>query len=236
MIFVGDIHEKWNHLTSLIRKFNIADEVLIQVGDFGIGFRSAEKDKRRLRYLNKVLKTRNIQLYVVRGNHDNPSFFDGSYEDKFPNVHLVRDYQIKTIQGYNVLFIGGAISVDRIDRKEGLDYWEDEVFNFDEEKLEAIEGVDIVVTHSAPKNVYPHVMGSVVEKWSKKEKGLKTELIKERQKLLDTFEILNKKNNIKTWCYGHFHESYRSKYKNTNFALININEMYEYIDDNPSTK
>jgi hypothetical protein len=56
-------------------------------------------------------------------------------------------YGKETIQ-----FIGGAISIDRTGRKEGVSYWSDESIIY---KPELIQNVDILVTHTAPSFCHP---------------------------------------------------------------------------------
>jgi hypothetical protein len=219
--------------------------ILFQAGDLGVGFRyndprQPEKEKRRLEEINIFLKKRKIFLYVVRGNHDNPIFFDGNHN--FTNIVFMQDYDIVEIGERAVLGIGGATCVDRKPnhnfkdyrghnypgRKEGIDWWPGaEKVIYDEEKLKTIAGIDIVVTHTAPDFVYPPVLGGTVFKWIECDPELKEELIAERELVGKIYKKLDEINVIKWWIYAHFHQSKFQLYNFTKFKLLDIGEVYE---------
>ena len=87
---------------------------MIQVGDFGAGFRKDFLDD--MLYLNDVLNEYNVTLYVIRGNHDDPKFFNGNHN--WGNLKLLKDYTVLDLEGKKILLIGGAISIDRGNRIE----------------------------------------------------------------------------------------------------------------------
>lgn len=245
-ICVGDTHGNFEYIIKKIKDKNITDMVLLHVGDFGIGFNSEKVDKLNLERLNTRLKENNCEMYVIRGNHDNPSCFDGTWD--WSNLHLVPDYTVISIDGYDVLMVGGAISIDRVPRKremqiyasKGIDkelYWYDETFVLNEDKLKHLTGITYVVTHSAPHFVEPinnrglPTHGYLVESFSYDDVNLKKELDKEREDLTKMYEILKENNNISKWFYGHFHRSNAMYYEDTDFVLVGINEFREvYIN------
>lgn len=237
----GDWHGEWNTIISVLKDKNIDNCTLIQVGDFGVGFERKTKEIARLKFLNKFLKTKKINLYAIRGNHDDPAYFTGKDETlKFSNIKLVPDYSIIRIEDRNVLFIGGAISIDRKynssvtdfygnpwkGRKQGINYWADEGIVFKEDILRSIKGVDTIITHSSPAFVYPHTKIGA-EKWFKNDEGLEEELHRERSSLSDAYFILKQNNEIKDWHYGHFHDSHMEEFENTKFRLLDIYEIFE---------
>jgi hypothetical protein len=199
-------------------------------------------DMSRLRELNDYLVSKNIMLHACRGNHDNPSFFNGSFRNVFSNIDLIPDYTVKNIDNKNVLFIGGATSVDRKPnsnipdtrsnngvwkgRTPGVDYWEDEVVVFNEDFLRKVENVEIVVTHTAPSFVAPYIQ-SGAEKWFETDPNLEQELIKERNILSDICFILRQKNNLSHWFFGHFHFSSTEYFENIRFQQLSIMEFFE---------
>jgi len=138
IFFLGDVHGQFDYLNWKIKDnpdvFN--NSSIIQVGDFGIGFKYNESsEKISLKKLNDTCVKHNIHIYAIRGNHDNPSYFNQNHDPVYSNIHLVPDYSVLTIDGKNILCIGGAISIDRVYRIEGIDYWKDENFIFDEKRL-----------------------------------------------------------------------------------------------------
>ncbi len=223
MILLGDIHGDFQTIVNFARK-NKSEEpqYLIQVGDFGAGFH--KNFLVDMEYLNDELREANITLYVIRGNHDNPIFFNGEYE--WPNLKLLRDYTTMVIEGKRILFVGGAISIDRLQRKENISWWEDETFNYNEELLETFEGIDIVVTHSSPNFVFPQTFNHLVMSYAAYDPNLLNDLTLERQRFNEMYKILVNKNDIKHWFYGHFHTTKSETYENTRFNVLGINYFY----------
>ena len=90
----------------------------------------------------------------MRGNHDNPNIWINN-TFKYSNIKLIQDYETKIFNNKKYLFVGGAISVDRKQRKEGIDYWNNEKFILDEDKLNTFSDIDIVITHTCPEYAPP---------------------------------------------------------------------------------
>ena len=246
-VVCGDTHGNHRVISHRVKSMDIRDTTLLHVGDFGMGFEKIHVERAELSMLNGVLSKRNCHLYVIRGNHDDPAFFDGSWENEFSNVHLLPDYSIINVNGDDVLMVGGAISVDRRGRKmsiqvnaargiESTGYWYDENFVLDKEKLKDIKGVRYVITHSCPKGVFPinkthnkfeshgiFVEGFVIDG----DDTLKDDLNKEREDIAEMYEILKKNNYISKWIYGHFHSHNAEYFDETDFICLNINEFYE---------
>lgn len=237
LIFSGDWHGDFQKVTKEIKKLDLRDCTIFQVGDFGIGFNRKEKEIRVLEAFNQTLRARNIKIYAIRGNHDDPSYFNN---DVYGNITLLKDYSVITEDSINILCVGGAISCDRKPnpdirdingkphkgRKEGSNYWKDEVFVLDTSKLKDLKNIDIVVTHSAPHFCQPITKGGI-EKWIKHDPELDEECTKERNDHTQMYDILKENNNIKSWFYGHMHFSNTEYFDNTKFVLLDINEFYE---------
>jgi len=242
---IGDTHGNWGYLRAVIKNRQIRDTTFLHVGDFGVGFKRVAYDKAELRKLNRRLEKNNCHMYVIRGNHDNPAYFDGSWD--WSNLHLVPDYTIVKVHGHDVLMVGGAISVDRGPRKKDMmaaasagrelhTYWHDEAFALDEEKLKDIKGVSYVVTHSCPSFVSPinntdnnylsH--GGFIEHFVVNgDTKLKDDLNKERADIDKMYEVLIKNSMINKWFYGHFHRSNAEYYGDTDFVMVDVNQFYE---------
>ena len=242
LIFLGDIHGNFNYVQWYIKNHNLKDCTIYQVGDFGIGFTNEFNDMATLGLFNRFLKERNIQFYAIRGNHDNPKYFDGHLKNHFENLHLLADYDVVEIDGVKILGVGGAVSVDRRPRmREQLEHarvgrdvelhWHDEVFVLDEEKLKTIEGIDIVVTHTAPEFCHPvnkTGFGWLVDQYAADDANLKKDLTDERTLVTKMYEIIKEKNKIDYWYYGHFHANWKANIDGINFNLLGVNEFAEY--------
>ena len=76
--------------------------MLIVAGDCGFGFEKKEYYEQMVRRNAKRMNQANNWIVFVRGNHDNPAYFDGA---------------ILQACNHTILCVGGAISIDRIYRK-----------------------------------------------------------------------------------------------------------------------
>lgn len=232
MIFIGDIHGNFNRLIIGINRLELLNQNLIQVGDFGIGFRGDKYDLEFMRRLNDCLQRGNNQLFVIRGNHDDPRFFDGSVT--YSNLKLLPDYSLLSIKSKNLLLVGGAISIDRKDRRPGVNYWHDEVFNLNEEKLQSIlstNKIDIVVTHTAPTFAFPQEFDRIVMEFTEADPTLLDELTQERKQLDTLYSTIVNSTKPAFWIYGHFHQSHTQFINGTEFHLLHENELKELTLD-----
>lgn len=249
IIYLGDIHGNFPVINRHIKNFDIKDCVIIQVGDFGVGFSSLEKERRSLEMTNSQLEKRNIILYAIRGNHDYKPYFDND-PFGFSNIKLIPDYTVLNINDKNILCVGGAVSVDRtwrynfhqrngiFDREdEGQTWWPDEVFTLDIDKLSNLKDIDIVVTHTSPSycpidNTYgfgPFVNDIIKNSGDTELPG---DLMFERMEMNNLFLILKENGNeVKNHYYGHFHRSDDITMNGTKHRLLNIDEFYEERED-----
>lgn len=241
LVFSGDWHGNFEKVIKKIKRLDLRDCIIIQVGDFGVGFTTLIKESKTLNYFNITLKTRNIMLYVIRGNHDNPIYFNGGININKSNITLLPDYSVLNIDGLNILCVGGAISVDRKPnpevfneygkphkgRKENVNYWIDEKFVLKPELLKDLNNIDVVVTHSCPHFCKP-IFKDNIEKWVKYDNELTEDCDKERNDHSKLYNILKENSNpISHWFHGHFHFSNTEYFNDTKFVLLNINEFYE---------
>jgi predicted phosphodiesterase len=244
--FLGDIHGNFDIINQKIKRYDLNKSIIFQCGDFGVGFnynnpRSEAKEHKRLLILNSYLKKRDIYLYVIRGNHDNPVFFDGKHN--YTNIIFMQDYDIVDVDDVRVLGIGGAVSVDRMPneyimstwgrgswegRKKDIDWWVNEGVVYDEEKIKNIFGVNIVFAHTCPDFAYPVGMDyKNLNLWFKCDKNLKEDLIKERKTMSKIFKDLDKYNPLEYYIYGHYHQTNTENINGTKFCLLDIDELRE---------
>lgn len=242
-LFLGDIHGEFHEISRLLKKYDLTDCNIIQVGDFGVGFNTFVKEKRQLSSLNDTLVRRRVNLYVIRGNHDFPDYFK-SDPFNLSNIHLLDDYTVLELDNQKILFIGGAVSTDRNWRKtknqklgdftiRGNEYWwPNENVVFDVDKLNQIKDIDIVVTHTCPSYCYPSLeyglsnyIKSAITHF--KDENLEQDVIEERKTLSKIFETLKQNNSIKYHFYGHFHQTALTELDSIKHRLLNINELYE---------
>lgn len=214
--FTGDIHGNFEPFVYCIGQRGLYNSAVIVAGDIGMGFYKHNYYIDTFKYINKKLIKRNIHLYFIRGNHDNPDYFNNTPEDikEFSNIHLVQDYTVLHINTYNILCVGGATSVDKKFRTKDIDWWEFEnVLPY--QKLNC-KNIDIVVTHCAPIFCPPKY-----ERISWMDDELDAKAREDRRLLAQLYFDLIKENKPKYWFYGHYHKSYESR-------LPNNEEFSEY--------
>lgn len=244
LLFLGDIHGNFALIHQYVTKYDIKDAIIIQVGDFGVGFNFLSKEKRLLEMYHHVLVKNNVTVYAVRGNHDYKGYFDND-PFELSNIKLVPDYTVLNINDKNILCIGGAVSVDRVLRytkcqKNGdfttilgnEQWWPDETFVFDEGRLKGFRNIDTVVTHTCPHYCHPdntNGFGPFVQNMidETNDLELKTDLMVERNLLTQAFAILKENNKITNHYYGHFHRNHLTEFDDIKHRLLGIGELYE---------
>lgn len=221
MILIGDIHGNIKGLLHTLRTRDISGETLIQLGDFGAGMVSYAS----IIGLGEVLEDRHCRLLVVRGNHDDPSWFDGKkYYDR-RSVRFVPDNTVVEVEGKKVLFLGGAVSIDRIARQVGRDWWPDEAFQFNPDVIRATGKVDVVVSHTSPEGVFPLHFDPMVDSYIGEDPSLIEKLPAERRRVAEALAVIRESGNPSAWYHGHFHKSHREIVEGALFACLGIGEF-----------
>lgn len=200
---------------------NYENSVIIVAGDCGFGFNKPQYYHDLFHKYNELFAEVNTTVLFVRGNHDDPTYFDGSVIN-YSHIKAIPDYSVVLTKNLATLCVGGATSVDRFWRKQKEVeinkyktstkkklYWDDEAVVYDEEKLMEIlnNGIQInsVITHTAPSFAKPNDKDSALG-WFKYDNKLKNDLIKERKCLDDLHDfLLQHEQKLLFWAYGHFH-------------------------------
>ena len=139
-------------------------DTLIVCGDFGYIFEGSERESAFL----DTLAEKPYTICFCDGNHENfPAIYayprevwhGGSVHRIRRNIfHLTRG-QVFEIERKRIFTMGGAYSIDRYMRKEGLSFWRAELPTNDEYReavqnlREAGNSVNYIVTHTAPREI-----------------------------------------------------------------------------------
>lgn len=137
MIWItGDTHRDFDWLEQFCQEMKTTkDDVMIILGDAGINFYGPSRDDPRKRWLAQMP----ITLLCIHGNHEmRPEnlytyelvpWRDGVVwqEPLFPSLLFARDGEVYDLDGVPSLVIGGAYSVDKMQRIAwGEGWWPDE--------------------------------------------------------------------------------------------------------------
>ncbi len=225
--FVGDMHGSFKSLQHVYKREK--PDYIIQCGDFGIW---TEHDK----YL--VQNPSNIPIYWCRGNHENHTLLDSIYAPEkgeidgiyliknnfFPkadNIFLCNTGALLTIESTNILFLGGADSIDKANRKLGSSWWPQEIPS--KECMEQVLSnnydmpIDIIVSHTAPASIVKK-MPLITNEF--------TEDLAYHDPTTDFLQACYEKFKPQTWIYAHFHLPFTHKDKYCTFTALNMNSTY----------
>jgi hypothetical protein len=181
---LGDLHGGWKHLNTFINKKK--PSTILQVGDFGFWPSFDNKDtlgdrvmtsrgiKKKIWY-QCGMKMQDTKLYWCDGNHEDHwklrELVDKNPDEKIHKIcnnvfYLKRGSIVKASDGRNILFMGGATSIDKNVRTLGYDWFPTEVitqnriYNLEDKK------VDIVISHTCPREFLPEVLKSDLRKYN----------------------------------------------------------------------
>lgn len=232
LIFCGDIHGDIREIVWIItEKYNIKDTSIIFVGDFGVGFGRPNSLEEIYKRVSKKLDKNNNTLYALRGNHDDPKYFDGSYDGYFPRLNFLVDHKLVEIDGWSIYPIGGASSVDKEWRLKENDkqkhfgsslkvWWEGERPDMTVDEFPV--KVDIIISHTSPSYFPPTNVRCEDESYETYKN-----IVEERNYLS---QVLTK-INAKYWFFGHFHQSLPGTFGKLFYRGLGIKELFELRSD-----
>lgn len=212
---VGDIHGNFNEYTfynlGIGRTRHAGDPVpperSIQVGDFGIGFFSEYWHEMARDWMKTYPGHR-----FIRGNHDDPAMcltMPGFIEDG-----MVED---------DIMYVGGAWSIDHSLRTEGVDWWRDEELSVSQFNtiVDIYRDVKprVMITHDCPTQIAWDMFISRGDSLGGKNQ------IKTRTG--EALQAMWEMHQPEMWFFGHWHETRDLTLHGTKFQCIG---ELDYVD------
>lgn len=189
-----------------------SEDYLIVCGDFGFVFRNNESEKAFLDYLERE---KPYTICFCDGNHENfPAIFaypeeewHGGRVHRIRNnvIHLMRG-QVYDIEGKSFFVFGGAYSIDRGWRTEGVSWWPEEQPT-EEERAIGMDNlqkrdfaVDYIITHTAPQALVERLIAK--QPWFIR---ADFEMSYRDHKLMGYLGEVMHKTTFQHWYFGHWH-------------------------------
>jgi len=202
--FIGDVHGKYGRYETLL---NDSPYRTHQIGDMGVGFRRYPHGNWQANPPYDLMVEKGATFH--RGNHDNPEvckrhtqyIVDGTVYD-------------------GMMFIGGALSIDKAYRIEDYSWWPDEELSPDE-----LAGMFVIydaarpaimVTHECPERIAAMIVGNMPKidggTWKMDERFRS----RTRQSFCAMFAI----HQPKLWIFGHWHTPFDVEVDGTRFICL----------------
>lgn len=182
--FIGDLHGNWRWYKRMIRKVPAS----IQVGDMGVGFRTMTIDGEVRALSNPPFDAMSRGDHrFIRGNHDNPE------------VCRSHRYWIPDGTSHSGVFcLGGAVSIDKDMRVEGLDWWRDEELTYSElgKVIDVYEQVkpDVLCTHDCPESIARQILSH-----------FRKDRIEDGSATRQALDIMTEIHKPRLHVFGHWH-------------------------------
>lgn len=203
ILVVGDLHGDWGCLNALINTKR--PSIVLQCGDFG-HWPALEVSKPVLYGMQKSwklqgVKSKDTKVYWCDGNHEDHWHLRDNTVD-YPGVKYMPRGSVLTLpDGRVVMFMGGAESVDKDQRRLGFDWFPEEVISLSDldRAMEYKGKVDIIISHTCPREF---IVGT---KTSGKISDPSRHAL---SYLLEHFKPSQ-------WFFGHWHKSQHGRHNDT---------------------
>lgn len=226
MIYItGDTHgfefKKLNSDNFPQNKDLTKNDYVIITGDFGLVWNNNPEEL----FWRQWLERKNFTTLFIDGNHENFEMlnkypiesWNGGNVRKISDsiIHLMRG-QVFTIDDKKIFTFGGATSVDKLYRKEGISWWEQELPNVKEMN----EGLDNLKKHN---NKVDYILTHTTSTSTLNILGKYYNFIPEYDTLTNYFDIISNEIEYTHWYFGHFHQDLEIIEKQT----VTYNKIHE---------
>lgn len=226
ILILGDVEGLWGDATDTLEEAREEDgpfDWIIQVGDMGFAYPGtrpwpADFDERCM---------------WIDGNHDNHELLSKRDEVNFGHdpYHVLwptkwekflRTWEYKPRGSYEngILFVGGASSIDKQNRRQGFDWWPGEDISYEDEQrvLDTIEDVGpenihTVISHDCPSGF------AMIDGLRFHQGDLACEFDDSNRKFL---EHVRQEVQPERWYFGHYHFSWTGILDGCDWQCLNM--------------
>lgn len=219
ILVCGDIHGVWAHLNILMNRRQ--PDIILQCGDMGYwpnfhGVVSDGTGKKKWDLFG--IRNKSTRIYWCDGNHENHLSLKelGNCSAALgPGIfYMKRGSILELPDKREVLFFGGARSIDREYRTVGVDWFPEETIGYRDLENLPEEKIDIVISHTCPVEFdmggWKHTMTGLVYK-----DRLDDPSRKALSYILDKYRP-------KLWYFGHFHQYMEGSYQDCRWWCLNM--------------
>jgi len=195
---------------------------IVQVGDFGYGWPQTKPFKISHGYyetdelFERALK---MPFFWLDGNHENHDLLEADHGASQSNTFYcprgsVIEFKLPTREVRRAMFFGGASSIDKKYRIEGVTWWPQESITYSQTQraIESHNEVDIVFSHERPSAFnYKH---NFKEGFGESDKN--------------ALEAIREVFKPPFWCFGHYHDYDRGEHDGTQWVCCPIIDDRSY--------
>jgi hypothetical protein len=216
IIVIGDTHGSWSPLNDLIHKQS--PPVIFSVGDFG-WFPNLHNSPYWNYWDQYAIYNHMTKIYFAPGNHDNWwNLLSKTKEGFTQKIKVMHNVYYIPVGNYisvpdfgNVMFFGGAVSIDQNTRMIGVDWFPQEVppssiaYNLPEVPIRA------VISHTCPGIFKQNFLNENDPHWEGKY----------QDPVCAMLSYVWSRYKPEFWYFGHFHKEKVFRYEETKCFALN---------------
>ena len=202
---------------------------MVQVGDFGLW--PGPAGIQFLEGVNEACEQNDIDLMWLPGNHEDYDQIAEIELSDDPMPVMGRFSRIRYLTrgarwqwwGKNFMALGGAVSVDRHRRTDGVDYWPAEELTDQDVDVanKTPHGMDVIFSHDCPQGV--SIPGIGPDAKAPPGSGWPADAMHDSQKSRIKLRRVWSVHRPQVWFHGHFHCEYEFWLGQTKFLGLDMN-------------